>query len=136
MSKLQPYVFFNGNCAEAMRAYERILGGELSLMTVGESPDAQQFGPEAKERILHGSLDLGDDDLLLASDWMDPSPYKGVHGTALSLTYATKPEAARVFNALAEGGRVTMPLEKTFWSEAFGMLVDRFGVSWMVGLEH
>lgn len=136
MSTLQPYVFFNGNCAEAMRAYEKILGGELSLMTVGESPDAQQFGPEAAQRILHGSLDFGDDALLLASDWMDSSPYKGVHGTALSLTYETKAEAARVFNALAEGGQVTMPLEKTFWSEAFGMLVDRFGVSWMIGLEH
>ena len=136
MSKLQPYVFFNGNCAEAMRAYEKILGGKLNLITVGDSPEAGEFGPGSEKKILHSSLDLGDGDSLLASDWMGPSPYEGKHGVSLSLTYPTKAEAERVFNALGDGGRVTMPLGKTFWSEAFGMLVDRFGVSWMVGIEH
>ena len=136
MSKLQPYVHFNGDCAEAMRAYEKILGGKLNLMLAGDSPAAKEFGPGSEDRVLHSSLDLGDGALLLASDWMAPSPYPGKHGIELSLTYPTKAEAERVFKALAEGGRITMPLDKTFWSEAFGMLVDRFGTSWMVGIEH
>lgn len=136
MSKLQPYVHFDGNCAEAMRTYEKILGGKLNLMKVGDSPAAKEFGPGSENRILHSSLDLGDGDSLLASDWMAPSPYPGKHGVALSLSYPTKAEAERVFKALGERGQITMPFEKTFWSEGFGMLVDRFGTSWMVGLEH
>ena len=128
---LGSYLFFDGNCAEAMRFYERALGGKLEvLMTHAQSPIAVQTPPGSADRIMHASLDLGDRKLM-ASDAM-PGHYQGMKGFSLSLTYPTVAEAKRVFEALAEGGKVTMPLDKTFWAEAFGMLVDRFGTPWMV----
>jgi PhnB protein len=131
MPTLGSYLFFDGNCAEAMRFYERALGGKLEvLMTHAQSPIAAQTPPESKDRIMHASLDLGDRKLM-ASDAM-PGHYQGMKGFSLSLTYPTADEAKRVFDALAQGGKVSMPLDKTFWAEAFGMLVDRFGTPWMV----
>ncbi|HTR59743.1 MAG TPA: VOC family protein [Casimicrobiaceae bacterium] len=128
---LGSYLFFDGNCAEAMRFYERVLGGKLEvLMTHAQSPIAGQTPPGSGDRIMHASLNLGDRKLM-ASDAM-PGHYQGMKGFSLSLTYPTVAEAKRVFEALAEGGKVTMPLDKTFWAEAFGMLVDRFGTPWMV----
>jgi PhnB protein len=125
------YLFFDGNCAEAMRFYERALGGKLeALMTHAQSPVAAQTPPGSANRIMHASLNLGDH-RLMASDAM-PGHYEGMKGFSLSLSYPTAAEAKRVFDALAEGGKVTMPLDKTFWAEAFGMLVDRFGTPWMV----
>jgi PhnB protein len=131
MATLGTYLFFDGNCAEAMRFYERALGGKLeALMTHAQSPVAAQTPPGSANRIMHASLNLGDH-RLMASDAM-PGHYEGMKGFSLSLSYPTAAEAKRVFDALAEGGKVTMPLDKTFWAEAFGMLVDRFGTPWMV----
>ena len=131
MATLGMYLFFDGNCAEAMRFYERALGGKLeALMTHAQSPVAAQTPPGSANRIMHASLNLGDH-RLMASDAM-PGHYEGMKGFSLSLSYPTAAEAKRVFDALAEGGKVTMPLDKTFWAEAFGMLVDRFGTPWMV----
>lgn len=136
MAKLHSYLFFDGNCAEAMRSYEKILGGKLTVMKAGDAPASENTSPEAADKVLHASLDLGDGDRLLASDWMAPTPFEPMQGFSLSFTAASKTEAQRVFDALAEGGQVRMPLEKTFWSEAFGMLVDRYGTPWMVGIDH
>ena len=131
MPKLDAYLFFDGNCAEAMRFYERTLGGKIDMMmTMGESPMAAETPPEAAGRIMHASLML-DERRLMASDAMLGQPYEAMQGFSLSLNYKTAVEAKTVFDALAVGGRVTMPLQKTFWSDAFGMLVDRFGTSWM-----
>jgi PhnB protein len=132
MTQIDTYLFFDGNCAEAMRFYERTLGGKLEvLMTHAESPDAAQMPPGSADRILHARLVL-DGRLLMASDAMVGQPYTGMKGFSLSLIYPTAADAQRMFDALAEGGQVTMPLQKTFWAEAFGMLVDRFGTPWMV----
>lgn len=129
------YLMFDGNCAEAMRFYERVLGGKLeALMTAAESPAAEHVPAHRRDQILHASLLFGDR-RLMASDWMHDSPYPGMHGFGVSLGYRTTAEARRVFDALAEGGSVTMPFEKTFWAEGFGMLTDRFGTPWMVGAE-
>ena len=131
LSTLGTYLIFDGNCAEAMRFYERTLGGKLeALMTHAQSPIAAQTPPGSADRIMHASLNLGDR-RLMASDAM-PGHYQGMRGFSLSLSYPTAAEAKRVFDALAEGSKVTMPLDKTFWAEAFGMLVDRFGTPWMV----
>jgi PhnB protein len=131
MSDVNAYLVFDGNCAEAFRFYERTLGGELHVMTHGDSPISDQIPPDAKDRVMHARL-LLDGRPLMGSDAMMSQPYEGMKGFALSLSYPTAAEGQRIFDALAEGGRVTMPMEKTFWVEAFGMLVDRFGTPWMV----
>ncbi|HMH19272.1 MAG TPA: VOC family protein [Burkholderiales bacterium] len=132
MSQLDAYLIFNGNCAEAMRFYERTLGGKLEvMMTHAESPMAGQTPPGSADRILHARLII-DGRILMASDSMVGQPYEGMKGFSLSLIYPRAADAKRAFDALAAGGKVTMPLQKTFWAEAFGMLVDRFGTPWMV----
>jgi len=132
MPQLDTYLFFDGNCADAMRFYERTLGGRLeTLMTHAQSPVAAQTPPGSANRIMHARLVIGDR-VLMASDAMIDQPTGGMKGFSLSLMYTTTAEAKRVFDLLADGGRVTMPLQKTFWAEAFGMLVDRFGTPWMV----
>ena len=131
MLQLDTYLFFDGNCADAMRFYERTLGGKLQLMTHGDSPMATQTPPGSADRIMHARLEL-DGRLLMASDSMVGQPYERMKGFSLSLIYPTVAEAQRMFSALAEGGQITMPIAKTFWAEAFGMLVDRFGTPWMV----
>lgn len=131
MPILDAYLCFDGNCAEAMRFYEQTLGGHIEMMlTLGESPMAAQTPPEAANRIMHASLVL-DGRRLMGSDGMLGQPYETMKGFSMSLNYKTVDEAKPVFDALAAGGRVTMPLQKTFWSDAFGMLVDRFGTPWM-----
>ncbi len=132
MSNLAPYLFFDGNCADAMRFYERTLGGKLDLMKASDSPAAAEVPPGSGDQILHARLVLDDGRVLMASDWMAGQPYPKEKGFSLSLGYTTTAEAQRVFDALAEGGKVNMPFQKTFWAEAFGMLEDRFGTPWMV----
>ncbi len=133
MPEINNYLFFHGNCAEAMRFYERTLGGKLeTMMTHAEAPVADQVPPGSADRILHARLVLDGDGVLMASDDQVTSTYKGMNGFSVSLVYPTVAEAKRVFDALANGGKVTMPFEKTFWAEAFGMLVDRFGTPWMI----
>jgi len=131
MHQLNTYLFFDGTCADAMRFYERTLGGKLSLMTHADSPMATQMPPGSADRILHARLDF-DGGMLMASDSMAGQPYGGMKGFSLSLIYPTAAEARRMFDTLAQGGQVNMPMDKTFWAEAFGMLVDRFGTPWMV----
>lgn len=132
MNQFDAYLNFDGNCAEAMRFYERTLGGKLEMMLkTGDSPMAAQCPPGSADRIMHARLVL-DGSVLMASDTMPGQPYNGMKGFALSLIYGSNAEARRVFDALAEGGRVDMPMQKTFWSEAWGALVDRFGTPWMV----
>jgi PhnB protein len=132
MPQLDIYLTFNGNCADAMRFYERTLNGKLEmLMTHAESPIAAQAPPGSADRIMHARLVI-DGRVLMASDSMVGQPYEGMKGFSLSLIYPTVADAQRVFDALAKGGQVHMPLQKMFWAEAFGMLVDRFGTPWMI----
>jgi len=134
MPEISAYLFFDGNCAEAMRFYERTLGGKLTLMTHAEAPPAAQAPPGNADRIMHARLVLDGGGALMASDEMAGHAYAGMKEFKLSLTYPTVAEAQPVFDALAEGGQVNLPLQKTFWSEGFGMLVDRFGTPWMVNV--
>lgn len=132
---LQPYLFFSGTCREAMTAYQQILGGELDMMSFADLPEGEA-GPEGvpAEMIMHAGLVLPDGALLMASD--DPTgDGTGVTGCSLHLGLADEAEVKRVFDALAEGGTIEMPLESTFWSPLFGSCVDRFGTSWMISLD-
>jgi PhnB protein len=134
MPMLDSYLFFNGTCADAMRFYEKTIGGQMvSMLTYGQSPDPSQCGTEAdKNRIMHAHL-LIDGRNLMASDTPPGQPAPAFGGFALSLNYPSADEAKKAFDALSAGGSVTMPMGKTFWIESFGMLTDRFGVAWMVG---
>ena len=131
MPELNAYLLFNGNCAEAMRFYERTLGGKLVLMTYGESPIADQLPPGNAERVLHARLAI-DGGVLMGADLPVAQPHPGMNGFALTLGFPTVAEAKRTFDALARDGKVIMPLQKTFWSQAFGELADRFGTHWMI----
>lgn len=129
--QLVPYLNFNGNCAEAFRFYERVLGGKIEvLLTHGDSPVAAQVPPEWKDRVLHARLVVGDQ-VLLASD-APPDKYAPTRGIYAFAGVDTPDEAERIFTALSTGGTTTMPFGPTFWASAFGMCVDRYGIGWMV----
>jgi PhnB protein len=130
-----PYLSFNGNCADAMRFYETVLKGKLQMMlTYGEAPGGSECAPEGKNLIMHAYLVL-QDGFLMAGDSPPGMPYEGMTGIMLTLSYPTQSEAVEVFHALADGGKVTMPLAPTFWAKTFGMVTDRFGVSWGINGE-
>lgn len=132
MPGVETYLTFDGNCAEAVRFYEKALGAKVELlMTVGESPMAAEAPPEVHNRVMHGSLTI-DNHRLMASDTMPDQPYNGMHGFSLSLSYPTTEQGERIFNTLADGGTVTMPFQETFWVEGFGAVTDKFGTPWMV----
>jgi len=128
-----PYLSFDGNCADAMRFYEHVLGGKIkSMMSGGQSPMASQIPKEFADRILNAQLELPGGSLLFAGDAPSHIPYEGIKGVSITLNFSSVEEAEVIFNALAEGGRVTMPFAPTFWAKKFGMLVDKFGVPWII----
>jgi PhnB protein len=133
---IQPYLFFGGRCEEAVEFYRTALGAELQmLMRYQESPEPHPNLPSCfGDKVMHASFRIGSS-TLMASDGMCDGK-ANFDGFSLSISVPDEPEADRVFGALAEGGLVTMPLEKTFWAPKFGMLQDRFGVGWMVTVEH
>lgn len=132
--ELNPYLNFNGQCDAAFRFYEKVLGGKILMrMTYGESPMAGQTAPEHKDRIMHVRLAVGDK-LLMGAD-APPQFYEPTKGMAVTLGINTPAEAERVFQALSENGAVRMPMQETFWAHRFGMLVDQFGVPWLVNCE-
>lgn len=137
MAEINPYLFFDGNCAEAMHYYEKALGGKLEMLMTGkDAPAGDQAPPPGNEdRIMHARLVLPGNAVLLASDDMKNAKYDGMKHFRVSLTYADSAEAKRAFDALAEGGTVDLPFSETFWSPGFGMLVDRFGTPWMINTQ-
>jgi PhnB protein len=128
----QPYLFFDGRCEEAIAFYRQAIGAEVQmLMRWRDMPEPrQQPTPAPDDKIMHAHLKIGDSSVL-ASDGRCLGQPK-FEGFALSLTATDDAEAARLFGALADGGQVQMPLAKTFFASSFGMVADRFGVSWMV----
>ena len=129
--EMNTYLTFNGQCEAAFKFYERALGGKIEVMLTHEgTPAAEHVPPEWRTKILHASMRVGDQ-VLMASD-APPGRYEKPQGFSVSLNVDQAADAERLFGALAEEGRVEMPLEQTFWAERFGMLVDRFGIPWMV----
>jgi PhnB protein len=130
---IQPYLFFDGKCEEAIEFYKRALGAELAmLMRYKESPEPPPPGcaPADSNKIMHAQFRIGQT-VIMATDGRG-SGKPNFEGFALSLTVPTEAEADKAFNALADGGKIEMPLAKTFFSARFGMVADRFGVFWMV----
>jgi len=133
---VQPYLFFGGRCDEALEFYKKALGAQVGmLMRFKDSPEAlpPNMPPGSENRVMHTSFRVGDT-VIMASDGCDQNA--SFNGFSLSLTFDNESDADRVFGLLSEGGKVQMPMSKTFWSPRFGMLTDRFGVAWMVGVAH
>jgi len=131
-----PYLGFDGNCAEAVRFYERVLGGKLEVLMRGaDSPMAAQMPKEFADRIMHARLVLPGGGVLYAGDAPAHVPYEGIKGVSITLNYDTTAEAQKVFDALAAGGTVTMSMQPAFWAKTWGMLIDRFGTPWIVNGE-
>jgi PhnB protein len=132
MPEIAPYLSFDGNCAEAMRFYERVLNGKLkALLTNSQTPVGDQMPPGNEDRIMHARLEA-EGIILMGGDTMVGTKHEGMKGLALTVSYENVDEAQRVFDGLAEGGKVTMPWSPTFWAERFGMLTDRYGIHWIV----
>jgi PhnB protein len=128
---VQPYLFFDGRCEEAIEFYRRTLGAEVTmLMRFKDSPDPNMCPAGAENKVMHASLRIGDT-TVMASDGRCEGKLS-FQGFSLSLTVPNEVEADRLFGSVAEGGKVQMPLTKTFFSPRFGMVADRFGVSWMI----
>lgn len=138
--QLSNYLFFDGQCEAAFTFYERCLRGKLkallpaSEVPAGDAPGCESRSVPSGDSIVHACLVVGDQ-LLMGSDWMADTPFERPQGFAVSLNVNSVAEAERVFNALADGGTVRMPLDKTFFAARFGMLADRFGIPWMVNCE-
>ncbi len=132
--QLNPYLFFNGQCEAAFKFYAQLLGGKIiAMMTHAGTPAENQVPPEWREKIIHARMVIGDQ-LLMGSD-APPGHFQPPQGFSVSLMVDNAEDAERIFHTLAESGTVRMPLQKTFWAIRFGMLVDRFGIPWMINCE-
>ncbi len=132
--QINAYLTFSGQCEEAFKFYAQTLGGKIADMrTYADTPMAQHASPEWRDKILHARVELGGT-VLMGSD-APPDRYERPQGFSVSLGIDDAGEAERLFSALAEGGQVRMAIQQTFWAARFGMLMDRFGVPWMVNCE-
>ena len=133
--KVQAYISFGGRCEEALEFYKKSIGAEVTgLLRWKDNPDKDmKASPGREEKIMNASFRMGDTELM-ADDGMGGETTAEFKGITLAIEVASDAEAKRVFTALGESGKVTMPLEKTFWTSSFGMLTDKFGVPWMVNV--
>ncbi|MCK3684638.1 VOC family protein [Maribellus sp. YY47] len=139
MAKVNVYLLFNGDCEEAFNFYKDAFGGEFQMFSrYKEMPKVEglpSMNSELADRIMHVSLPISDETVLMGSDgggdWA--SQHRVGNNFSVSVSAESKKEADRLFNALSEGGMISMPMQKTFWGEYFGMLVDKFEIGWMIG---
>ena len=128
---VEPYLFFDGRCEEAIEFYRRTLGAELMMLSrFKENPEPAMNPPGSGEKVMHASFRIGDTTVMASDGECGGRPK--FEGMSLSLTANTPADAERLFAALAEGGKVQMPMGPTFFAARFGMVADRYGVSWMV----
>jgi PhnB protein len=128
---VQPYLFFDGRCEEAVEFYRKVLGAELTaLVRFKDSPDPAACPPGAGDKVMHASFRIGESTVLASDGGCEGRP--NFQGFSLSLTVADDADAERLFAALADGGEIQLPLAKTSFSPRFGMVADRLGVSWMI----
>lgn len=132
--QMNPYLSFKGECEAAFKFYEECLGGRPGeLFRYAGTPLANQVPADWSNKIMHGSLMLGDQ-ALMGGD-VAPDKYEAPKGFSLSLQIKSATDAERIFHELARDGRVMVPMEKTFWAERFGMVVDRFGIPWLINCD-
>jgi len=132
--QVEPYLFFEGRCEEAIEHYRKALGAEVTMLMRNkespEPPSPDKLPPGSENKILHSSFRLGETTVMASDGFCSGKP--SFQGFSLTVGAPNEAEARRMFTALADGGQVRMPLSKTFFSPCFGMVADRFGVSWMI----
>jgi PhnB protein len=129
--QVQPYLFFDGRCDEALEFYKKAVGADVQmLMRFKDAPDPSMVTPASKDKVMHAQVKIGDTTVLASDGRCLGKP--NFQGFSLAITAKSEAEAEQTFAALADGGQVTMPMAKTFFSPRFGMLADKFGVGWMV----
>lgn|SRR5512137_2795550 len=129
--QVQPYLNFDGGCEEALQFYKSALGAEVTaLMRCKDAPDSGMIKPGLEDKVLHSSFRVGDSTIMASDGYCQGKPE--FRGVSLTIIVPEEADAKRLFAALSEGGEVRMPLAKTFFSPLFGMVADRFGVSWMI----
>ena len=132
--QMNPYLNFGGDCEEAFKFYEESLDGKLGeIFRYAGTPVSEQVPPDWQNKVMHGSMTIGEQ-VLMGAD-IAPDRYEKPQGFSLSLQIKNTTQAERIFQLLAKAGTVAMPLQKTFWAARFGMLVDRFGIPWMINCE-
>ena len=132
--RVESYLFFKGQCEEAMNFYKDTVGLEvLFMMRFSESPDQSMTQPGMEDKIMHASVKIGDTPLMMSDG--DCNGEMEFKGSSLSIGLDNEDEAKRIFDAMSAGGTVTMPLMKTFWSPCFGMFKDKFGIDWMINVD-
>ncbi len=138
MANVNPYLTFNGNCEEVFNFYKSVFGGEFITLMRNKEVPAEMGLPESEgNKIMHVALPIGKGSVLMGSDRLDSyGEIKIGQNFTISLQVDSEQEANRLFNGLSAGGRVTMPLEATFWNAYFGMFVDKFGLPWMVNYDY
>jgi len=137
-SGINPYLNFNGKTEEAFNFYKSVFGGEfVTFQRIKDTPDGDKFPPQEQNRVMHVSLPIGTNTMLMASDIMESMGHTLTVGNnfSISVNVESEKEADKVFKGLSQGGKVTVPLERAFWGSYFGMLVDKFGVQWMVSFD-
>jgi PhnB protein len=129
--QVEPYLNFDGRCEEALEFYKNAVGAKVTmLMRFKDSPDQSMISPGSENKVMHSAVQLGDSTVLMSDGRCTGKA--NFHGIALAILTKTESEADKIFNGLADGGQVNMPMAKTFFSPKFGMLADKFGVGWMV----
>jgi PhnB protein len=132
--QVSPYLSFDGQCEAAFKFYERCLGAKIGEMfRYAGSPMGDQVPADWQDKVMHGSVTVGD--LVLMGGDVAPGGYEPPRGFSLSIQIQDPAEAGRIFGEMSNGGTVTMPLEKTFWAERFGMVIDPFGIPWLINCE-
>jgi PhnB protein len=139
MATINPYLTFNGNAAEAMNFYKSVFGGDFmgGISLFKDMPDSENLSAADGEKVMHVSLPIGKDCHLMASDTIEGMgpPFTPGNNFSIAIQVENEEESRRLFNGLSAGGQVTMPLDKTFWAELFGMFTDKFGIQWMVSYD-
>jgi PhnB protein len=139
MAVVNPYLNFNGTTEEAFTFYKSVFGGEfLTIQRFKDTPEKDKLSPEDQEKIMHIALPIGNDTILMATDALESMGHKLNAGNNfyMSISAESESEADKLFNGLAAGGTVTMPLMKTFWGAYFGILIDKFGIQWMMNYDY
>ncbi len=139
MAAVNPYLTFNGNCEEAFNFYKSVFGGEFPYLgRFKDMPSDKPLPESQKDKIMHVSLPISKETILMGSDSSEEFGQATTIGNniSLSINASSEEEATSLFNSLSVGGKVTMPLEKTFWGAFFGMFTDKFGIHWMVNYDY
>lgn len=135
MKKINSYLSFNGNCKEAMQYYQQVLGGLLTLQTIGDSPLSEKMEPEMRSKIVHAAL-KGNDFIIFGSDLVDDTGLINGNTVSILINFTSEKEIKDVFNQLSQEGVTNQPLQLSFWGALFGSLTDKYGSNWLLHFDN